>query len=134
LFINPATDNSTAYRVYNSLDVVPNSWASVAVIETYYVPSPRCTGEIKGIVDKAIGIVGTQYVQVGTANQESAIKLPGTTVVQPTFGLDLIGDALFLRQLQQQPAPSMYQQLLQAPQMISAAVGKVRAVKALLLR
>jgi len=133
LFMNQGTNISTAHRVYNSLDVVPNSWASLNVIETYYDPSPRCTSELKAIVDKAISLVGTQYVQVGTAAEGSAVKLDGSPVVQPTFGLDPVGDALFFRQLQQQHATSMYQHLLNTPVVVSATVGKMRAVKSTLL-
>jgi hypothetical protein len=29
---------STAFRFFNSLDVVPNAWASLATVETYYPP------------------------------------------------------------------------------------------------
>jgi hypothetical protein len=133
LFMNQATSTSTAYRVYNSLDVVPNSWASLAVVETYYDPAPKCTNELKALVEKAISLVGTQYVQVGTADQGSAVKLDGSPVVQPTFGLDLVGDALFFRQLQQQHATSMYQQLLNQPRVVSPTVGKLKAATSTLM-
>jgi hypothetical protein len=133
LFMNQATVKSTAYRVYNSLDVVPNSWASLSVIETYYDPAPRCTGEIKAIVDHAIKIIGTQYAQVGTSAQGSAVKLDGSVVTVPTFGIDPVGDALFFRQLQQQHGTSMYQHLLNTPVVIPPSVGQLRAARATLL-
>jgi hypothetical protein len=104
------------------------------VIETYYdPPGPRCTGEIKAIVDHAIKIIGTQYTQVGTSAQGSAVKLDGSVVTVPTFGIDPVGDALFFRQLQQQHGTSMYQHLLNTPVVIPPSVGQLRAARATLL-
>ena len=37
LFTDQSGD-STAFRFFNSLDVVPNAWASLATVETYYPP------------------------------------------------------------------------------------------------
>ena len=39
LFRVPGTaEASTAHRFYNSLDVVPNAWSSLPLVETYYPP------------------------------------------------------------------------------------------------
>ena len=41
LFTDQSGD-STAFRFFNSLDVVPNAWASLATVETYYPPLVAC--------------------------------------------------------------------------------------------
>ena len=48
LAAQPATAN-TAFRFYNSLDVVPNGWASLATVETYYPPLLPCSSDIKDV-------------------------------------------------------------------------------------
>ena len=55
LFTDPSTGQSTAFRVFNSLDAVPNAWATLATIPTYYTPSPRCPFYVKDIVDEWVG-------------------------------------------------------------------------------
>jgi hypothetical protein len=41
LFTDPS-GHSTAFRFFNSLDVVPNAWATLATVMTYYPPLVRC--------------------------------------------------------------------------------------------
>ncbi|MBV9578849.1 MAG: lipase family protein [Chloroflexi bacterium] len=118
LFTDATTGKSTAFRLYNSLDVVPNAWASLDMIEGYYQPSPQCTDEIKAVVQGARNVVKTQYQQLGT-DGESAIGLKGTVVQIPALsvlGLNPIGDKLFLQQLLQQHETSVYQHLMQVAQ------------------
>jgi hypothetical protein len=112
LFTDGTTGKSTAFRLYNCLDVVPNAWASLDVIEGYYKPSPECTDEIKAVVQVARNAVSGQYQQLGTEG-ESAIRLEGTVVQLPAFGLNPIGDRLFLQQLLQQHETSVYQRLIE---------------------
>lgn len=117
LFMDSATGKSTAFRLYNSLDVVPNAWASLDMVETYYVPDPTCTDEIRAVVIGAHTAVGAQYAQVGTDADGSAIKLTGSVTAVAKLGplLDPIVDEQFFQQLLQQHATSMYQHLLNVP-------------------
>ena len=48
LFTDPS-GHSTAFRFFNSLDVVPNAWASLDTIETYYPPLVSCPPDISKI-------------------------------------------------------------------------------------
>ena len=126
LFTDAATGSSTAYRCYNTLDAVPNGWASLGVIETYYTPFPPCTPEIKQVIEDAATFVGTDYAQVGTAEQGSAVALPGQIVAgAAAAALHPIVDALFLYEVAQQHASTTYLRLLAAPP-IPAAVAKLR--------
>lgn len=127
LFTNATTGAGTAYRVYNTLDAVPNSWATLHTIETYYTPFPSCTAEIKRVIGEAADFVGADYVQVGTAAQGSAVPLTGQVTARPGagLGLDPLGDALFLYELAQQHASATYLRLLAAPA-VPAAVAKLR--------
>jgi hypothetical protein len=45
--------NSAAFRFFNSLDVVPNAWASLETVETYYPPLVPCPSDISKIVSRA---------------------------------------------------------------------------------
>src|SRR5262252_3393261 len=55
--------HSTAFRFYNSLDVVPNAWASLDTVETYYPPLVSCPPDISKIVGRAENAVAGKYVQ-----------------------------------------------------------------------
>ena len=127
LFTDPATGRSTAYRLYNDLDVVPNAWASLDVLAGYYQPSPLCTGEIKAVVRAAVRAVGTQYAQLGTDADGSAVKLGGSVVTAQALGLDPVADELYFQQLEQQHATSMYQRLINTP-IATGYVAKLRAI------
>jgi hypothetical protein len=129
LFTDTATGASTAYRVYNTLDAVPNGWASLPVIETYYTPFPPCTTDIKTIIEDAANFVGTTYTQPGIAGQGSAVPLPGQVTSRPAAArFDPIGDALFLYEVAQQHASTTYLRLLAAPP-VPAAAAKVRGAR-----
>jgi hypothetical protein len=45
--------HSTAFRFFNSLDVVPNAWASLSTVETYYPPLVSCPADIRNIIARA---------------------------------------------------------------------------------
>jgi len=118
----------SAFRFFNTLDVVPNGWASLPTIETYYEPFPACTQDIKDLVNFAQGQVGNEYVQVGSASNGTAIALPGHLIFfsgLATQAINPIGDALFLYEVAQQHLGSTYQALLQAPH-VPAAQAKLR--------
>ena len=130
LFMDPKSDASTAYRVYNTLDSVPNAWASLATITTYYTPSPLCPTYIKDIVADAEWDVGTEYVQVGTAASGSAVALPGTVVTGwGWWDLDPTGTAEFAHQVGEQHATATYLGMLNATPAVGATV-KLAAMRA----
>ena len=119
-----------AFRFFNSLDVVPNAWASLGTVETYYPPLLSCPSDITTIIDYAERAVGGKYRQLGDTAAGSAIELPGTVVLpfvpnDGRLGLDPFADALFLWEADQQHACTTYQALLQAPFTVSA-IGRVR--------
>lgn len=123
LFMDSDTNTSTAFRVYNSLDSVPNAWASLATITAYYDPSPLCPTYVKDVIDEAENDVGTEYVQVGTEEYGSAIKLTGTVVPWSSWwDLDPTGTAQFTHQVGQQHATATYLGLLNAVPTVGAAV------------
>ena len=133
LAAQPATA-STAFRFYNSLDVVPNGWASLATVETYYPPLLPCPSDIKDVINFAIGKVGSEYAQLGTAADGSAVELPGSFL--DPFDLEStvaeftpIGDTLFLLEAAQQHHPTTYQKLLNAPP-VGALAAKVKRIAA----
>jgi hypothetical protein len=135
LFATPA-GSSTAFRFFNSLDVVPNAWASLGTVETYYPPLVACPSDITNVIARAQQAVGTNYRQLGEAAAGSAIELPGTIITpfgarQGRLQLDPFEDALFLWEAAQQHACTTYQALLQTPLMVPA-VGRVRQVLAAL--
>jgi len=118
----------TAFRFFNTLDAVPNGWASLSTTETYYQPFPNCPQDIKDLITWAQDLVGNEYVQVGNASDGTAIALPGHLIFfgdQTLRAIDPIGDFLFFYEVAQQHAGSTYQALLQAPQVL-AAQSKLR--------
>jgi hypothetical protein len=125
---------STAFRFYNSFDVVPNGWASLSTVETYYPPLLPCPSDIKDVINFAVGKVGSEYAQLGTATDGSAVELPGSFL--DPFDLEStiaeftpIGDTLFLLEAAQQHHPTTYQKLLNAPP-IGALGAKVKRIAA----
>jgi len=125
---------STAFRFYNSLDVVPNGWASLSTVETYYPPLLPCPSDIKDVINFPIGKVGSEYAQLGTAADGSAVELPGRFL--DPFDLEStiaeftpIGDTLFLLEAAQQHHPTTYQRLLDAA-LVGAATAKLKRVAA----
>jgi pimeloyl-ACP methyl ester carboxylesterase len=123
LFTDSKTSSSTAYRIYNTLDSVPNAWASLATILTYYTPSPLCPDYIKDIVGDAEWDVGSEYVQVGTAAGGSAVALQGTVVPWSSWwDLDPTGTAQFAHQVGEQHATSTYLGLLAGTPAVAATV------------
>jgi hypothetical protein len=129
---------STAFRFFNGLDVVPNAWASLDTVETYYPPLVSCPPDINKIIDRAENAVSGKYRQLGDLAVGSAIELPGT-IITP-FGaqrgrmeLNAFENALFLWEAAQQHACTTYQALLQTPLMVPE-VGRVRLALAALER
>jgi len=117
--------NTMAFRVFDTLDCVPNGWATLATIETYYQGFYPCPQDIKNIVNYGISEVGTEYKNVGVDQ-----PLPGQ-IIWP-FGaerleIDPIGDALFLWEAAQQHASLNYLALLKT-QPMTADLALVRAI------
>jgi hypothetical protein len=128
LFTNQSGD-STAFRFFNSLDVVPNAWASLDEVETYYPPLVSCPPDISKIVGRAEGAVAGKYIQLGDPNVGSAIELAGSIVTplgayRGRLELNSFENAVFLWEAAQQHACTTYQALLQTP-FIVPAVGKI---------
>jgi len=124
----PTGGPPSAFRFFNTLDSVPNGWASLSTIETYYQPFPNCPQDIKDLISFAQNQVGNEYVQVGSASEDTAIALPGHLIFfggQTPRAIDPIGDVLFLFEAARQHDGSTYQALLQAPQ-VPAAQFKLR--------
>jgi hypothetical protein len=128
--------HSTAFRFFNSLDVVPNAWASLRIVETYYPPLVSCPPNIKTIIGRAENAVSGKYRQLGGLAVGSAIELPGK-IITP-FGAQRRGmelnpfeNALFLWEAAQQHACTTYQALLQTPLTVPA-VGKIKRTLAAL--
>jgi hypothetical protein len=125
-----AAGRSSAFRFFNSLDVVPNAWASLDTIETYYPPLLPCPADIINIVRYAGQAIGTTYVQLGDLTAGSAIELTGTLVTpfdnrRGRLGINPFADALFLWEAAQQHACTTYQALLETP-LTFVAAGNVR--------
>jgi triacylglycerol lipase len=128
--------DSTAFRFFNSLDVVPNAWASLATVETYYPPLVPCPPDITRIIARAEEAVAGKYTQVGDVATGSAIELSGT-IITP-FGAyrghrepDAFENARFLWETAQQHACTMYQALLETPFTVPA-VGRLKQALAAL--
>jgi hypothetical protein len=127
---------STAFRFFNSLDVVPNAWASLTTIETYYPPLVPCPADIRAIVSRAETAVGGTYQQLGDPAAGSSIELQGSiirpfSVQRGRMALNPFEDALFLWEAAQQHACTTYQALLQTPLMVPAVARVRRALAAL---
>ena len=128
--------HSTAFRFFNSLDVVPNAWASLNTVETYYPPLVSCPSDINKIIDRAESAAGGKYRQLGERAVGSAIELPDMIIIP--FGVhrgrmerNPFENALFLWEAAQQHACTTYQALLQTPLTVPA-IGKVKLALAAL--
>jgi hypothetical protein len=122
--------HSTAFRFFNSLDVVPNAWASLNIVGTYYPPLVSCPPDISKIIDRAENAVGGKYRQLGELALGSAVELAGTIITpfaapRGRMELNPFENALFLWEAAQQHACTTYQALLQAPLMVPA-VGRMK--------
>jgi hypothetical protein len=129
LFTDAASGVSTAYRIYNTLDAVPNGWATLPTITTYYAPSPHCPEDVTLIIDEAVKFVGTEYVQVGTSVAGSVVPLTGHVIAWDTWigNLDPTGNVEFAHQVAEQHATSTYASLLSAAPTVAASL-KVRSL------
>nr|WP_294545014.1 hypothetical protein [uncultured Rhodopila sp.] len=135
LFTGPS-GHGTAFRFFNSLDVVPNAWASLGTVETYYPPLVACPNDIKTIIGYAEQAVGTTYRQLGDAAAGSAIELSGSLAMpfaqhRGRLAIDPFEDALFLWEAAQQHACTTYQTLLQTPLTVPEAARVRRTLAAL---
>ena len=94
---------------------MPNAWASLSTITTYYQPAPLCPSYVKDIIADGEQDVGSEYVQVGTEAAGSAIPLPGTVVPWWSWwDLDPTGTAQFVHQVPVQHETATYNGLLSA--------------------
>jgi len=128
--------HSTAFRFFNSLDVVPNAWESLATVETYYPPLVPCTSDITRVIGRAEAAVGGKYCQLGELAVGSAIELSGTLVTplgayRGRLEPNAFDNARFLWQADQQHACTTYQALLKTPLTVPA-VGRLKQALAAL--
>lgn len=128
--------HSTAFRFFNSLDVVPNAWASLETVEGYFPSLVSCPAEIKEIISRAQNLVSGGYCQLGDPAASSAIELAGRVITldDARIGgvkLNPVGDVLFLWELGKQHAYTTYQALLQAPLTVPGIGSVKRALAAL---
>lgn len=76
------------YRYFNTIDVVPNAWATLSAIESLYPqPGPAAGPGVKHVISCALKNLPT-YVQVGVDGTASVISLPGTpiSIIHPPAG------------------------------------------------
>src|SRR4051794_16989815 len=112
LFVSPeGTDTTTAFRFYNNLDVVPNGWASLPMIKTYYPPLLPYPADIKDVAEFVADKMGSEYIQLGTRADGSAFELPGVFLNLFNFERNAItispaDDTLFLLEAAQQHHPT----------------------------
>jgi hypothetical protein len=121
---------STAFRFFNSLDVVPNAWASLNTVETYYPPLVPCPSDITRLIGRAETAVVGKYCQLGEVAMGSAIELSGTIITplgayRGRLEPNAFENALFLWEAAQQHACTTYQALLQTPLTVPA-VGRLK--------
>ena len=121
-------DNEFAFRVFDTLDVVPDAWATLSTIETYYQGYYLCPQDLKDIVNFGIRRVGTEYQNVGT-DQPLTGQVIWPFGSERTEELDPIGDAIFLWQVAQQHSTFNYLSLLKA-QPMTPDLARVRATGA----
>jgi Lipase (class 3) len=118
----PDDGPSAAFRFYNDLDIVPNAWATLQTIESYYQGFVPCPEDFQTILNHIIQSDKNIYVQVGTP-----IVLPGS-IVQPS-GINPAADALFLWQAAQQHCKWTYCSLIGAtrPQVTLTKIKRIAA-------
>jgi Lipase (class 3) len=118
--------DSMAYRVYDTLDAVPDAWTTLATIKTYYAGFYPCPDDIKAIVDFGIRVVGNEYATVGTDHPLTGrIIWPFGAQQKPT--IDPIGDAVFLWQVGQQHATVNYLSLLNAT-LVTSGLARIQGL------
>jgi hypothetical protein len=126
--------NSRSFRVYNSLDIVPASWASLASIARRYTPAPRCSERVRQLIARVSGVVEGVYAQPGALTNGSARRLRGqVTPFAPLLDAPLTpdrGSLLFFVEVGQQHATETYMQLLGAP-LIPAVLAELLAAESL---
>jgi Lipase (class 3) len=132
LFTDEAA-SSTAFRVFNDQDIVPESWATLLDIARKYMPAPACPDSLKQIIDRAAIHVGTTYRQVGSVREGSAVMLRGQVEAPtaPALSPDPAA-ALYFQEVDYQHATETYMQLLSAPA-ISRVLAMLSAARARLL-
>ncbi len=64
------------WRVFNSLDVVPNAWQTLEVIKTYYTPQPTCPVWARVLLDGAIEV--GKAAQLDFTQPGNPHSLPGS--------------------------------------------------------
>jgi hypothetical protein len=113
---------STAFRVFNDLDIVPMSWATLLSIAAVYLPAPACTAQMKALIDWAQVRVAGEYQQPA-----SAVELHGQ--VQPIAtapGTESRDNVEFFTEVDYQHGTETYMQLMAAP-VTPTLLAKLRA-------
>jgi len=116
LFTDSRDGVSIAYRVFNDLDIVPSSWASLPEIAALYAPAPPCTQQMQSLIDWAQVRVAGEYAQVGSMGNGSAVLLRGQ--VSPPRAprtARSFDNVAFFREVDYQHGTDMYQQLMGTP-------------------
>jgi Lipase (class 3) len=131
LFVD-AAGKSRSFRLYNDLDIVPASWATLPKIARWYRPAPRCSERIRRLVARVEEVVAGVYAQPGALVRGSARRLRGSVtlpVVQaPTPDR---GSLLFFYEVGQQHACATYMELLGVP-LVPSVLAKLLAAGATL--
>jgi hypothetical protein len=71
------SDHSRAFRFFNSLDVVPNPWASLDTVETYYPPLVCCPSDITRLIGRAETAVTGNTVSLERLRRAAQSNYPG---------------------------------------------------------
>lgn len=106
--------NAMAFRVYDTLDAVPDAWTTLETIETYYQGFCPCPADLKKLLNFAISKVGNEYAAVGTDQPLLGHIIWPFNKQGDVPALNPIGDALFMWQVAQQHAHVNYLSLLGA--------------------
>jgi hypothetical protein len=122
-----ATGRNRSFRVYNDLDIVPDSWAALPSIAAQYTPAPECSARIKQLIARVQEVVAAWYAQPGALANGSAHRLRGQLTLPSTVPATLdTGSLLFFYEVGQQHATETYMQLLGAP-VVPAALAQLMA-------
>ena len=114
-----------AFRVFNDLDIVPMSWATLLSIAALYTPAPPCTPEMKALIDWAQARVAGEYMQVS-----AAVELHGQ-VLPPSDALEVESreNIAFFNEVDYQHGTETYMHLLAAP-VTPTVLAKLRSALA----
>ena len=63
-----------------SIAAMPNAWASLDTVETYYPPLVSCPPDITRLISRAETAVAGKYCQLGEVAMGSAVELSGTII------------------------------------------------------